>query len=293
MTHADLLPASTLAALERVALVVRRLPGRRGGEVGRGRPGGYGLDFHEHVPYTPGADLRRVDWRRFERSGDLLVRTDLDRSGHPVLLLLDTSGSMGLGSPPKLELARRVAAALAFAALRAGHPVGAVAFAGAAGRVLPARPGLHWLDTLLRFLSAGGPAGRTDLAAGLQGALARGRGEGRLVLLSDLLDPAGVAGAFDLLAGPRRAVDVVEVTAPGEETLPVGETVEARDPETGARRTLAVTPSVAAAFSANLARLRRQVLEGCPARGLVHVRVACGDDPVDVVRTLAAARAGE
>ena len=293
MEATDLLPPATLAALERVALVVRRLPGRSGGEVGRGRPGGFGLDFHEYLPYAPGTDLRRNDWRRWQATGDLLVRTDLDRRGHPVLLVVDTSGSMGLGAPNKLDFSTRVAAALAFAALRAGHPVGVVAFSGAAGRVLPARTGLQWLDTLLRFLASLRPDGRTDLAAGLQGALARGRGQGRVVLLSDLLDPAGATAALDGLAGPRRAVDVVEVTARGEEELPVGETVEARDPETGERRTLTISTTVAAAFAANLAATRRAVRDGCPARGLVHVRADSADDPVAVVRALAAARVGE
>jgi len=289
----DLLPPETLGALERIQLAVRRLPGLHGGDVGRGRPGGFGLDFHEYRPFEPGGDLRRIDWRRWVRSRELLVRSDLDRAGHTVTLVLDQSGSMGLGRPSKLALAQRVSAAVAFAALRAGHPVGVVALSGTRGRVLPARPGLQWLDTLLRFVAPLEPSGRTDLAAGLQAALAAGRGQGRIVLVTDFLDPAGPEPALDLLVGPRRAVDVVEVVAAEEASLPVGEVVEAIDPETGRRRCVLVSPEVAAGFAANLAALRRAVEDGCPPRGLVHVRCANGDDPVDVVRALAAARAGE
>ena len=284
-----LLPPTALAELERLRLVVPRLPGRLGGSGGAGRPGGFGIDFHEHRPYVPGDDLRRVDWRRWQRTGELLTRSDLDRAGHAVTILLDRSGSMGLGEPPKLAFAVRVAAAVAFAGLRAGHPVGLVAFAGSAGAVVPARAGLHWLETLLGFLAEVLPGGPTALRDGLQGALSGVRREGRVVLLSDMLDPAGVEPALDLLAGPRRAADVVEIEADGEDALPVGETIDGLDPETGERRTFTVTPDVASTFRKRLVRTRDEVAAGCQARGLVHLRVTSGAEPVSVVRALAAA----
>lgn len=234
--------------------------------------------------------MRRIDWRRYQRSGDLLIRSDLDRSGHPVRIVVDRSGSMALGEPEKLGYGRRLAAALAFSALHAGHPVSVAAFAGADGAVLPARAGLPWLATLLQFISATRPAGATDLRQGLHAALSGHRGRGRIVLISDLLDPAGVEGALDLLAGPRRAVDVIEVVVAGEDELPLGDTIDARDAETGRVRTFTVTREVADVWSSRMQETRASVVRGCDRRGLNHLRVRCDDAPLDAVRALAAAR---
>ncbi len=285
-----LLPAETLAELERLRLAVRRLPGQPGGDGSTGRAGAFGLDFHDYTPFTPGDDVRRVDWRRFQRSGDLLMRTDMDRSGHAVRVVVDRSGSMGLGAPSKLDYACRLGAAIAFCALQAGHPVSLGAFAGSDGAVLPARAGNPWLATVLRFLEELSAQGRTDLRSGLHAALSGRRGEGRIVLISDLLDPVGALPGLDLLAGPRRAVDVVEVTAPGEADLPLGDTIDALDAETGRIRTFTVTPEVADTWRERLGQARADVAAGCAARGLNHLRVRCDDSPLAAVRALAAAR---
>jgi uncharacterized protein (DUF58 family) len=281
-----LLPTETLAELERLRLVVRRLPGRQGGEGAGGRAGGFGLDFHEYTPYSPGDDVRRVDWRRWQRSGDLLIRSDLDRSGHAVRLVVDRSGSMALGTPSKLDYACRLAAAVAFAALQAGHPVGVAAFAGADGAVLPARAGIHWLATILGFLEGLQAGGPTDLQAGLHAAVSGRLGEGRIVFISDLLDPSGAEAGLDLLAGPRRAVDVVEVTAQDEGELPAGATIDALDAETGRVRTFTVTAEVADAWRQGFEKTRADVRTGCAQRGLNHLQVRSDDSPVQAVRAL-------
>ena len=286
----NLLSPDTLAELERLRLAVRRLPGRQGGDGSTGRPGALGLDFHDCRAYAPGDDVRRIDWRRYQRSGDLLIRTDIDRSGHPVRVVVDRSGSMALGKPAKLDYARRLAAAIAFSALQAGHPVSVAAFAGADGAVLPARAGNPWLATVLRFLEGLKAEGPTDLRGGLHAALSGRRGEGRIVLISDLLDPAGADAALDLLAGPRRAVDVIELTAPGEAELPLGDTIDALDAETGRIRTFTVTSEVADAWRTRLTEARSSVERGCAARGLNHLRVACDAPPLEAVRALAARR---
>ena len=282
-----LLPAATLAELERLVLALGRLPGALGVEGGKGRPAGFGMEFHEYAAYQPGDDVRRVDWRRYERNGDLQVRTDVDRSGHPVHILLDRSASMGLGDPPKIDYARRLAAALSFCALQAGHPVGLVAFAGADGDVLSARSGIQWMGPLLTFLEGLRAGGATSLREGLNAALAGRRGRGRIVLISDLLDPAGPTAGLDALAGPRRAVDVVEVVASGERSLPVGDTVDALDAETGQVRTFTVDAEVQGAWREGLARLRTEVARGCADRGFTHVQAASEGRPIEVVRSLA------
>lgn len=104
---------------------------------------GQSVEFADYRDYTPGDDLRRVDWHayaRFERAFLKLYHEEEDRTVH---ILVDDSPSMdwGDGDRHKLTYARRAAAALGYIAL-AGLDRLAVGTVGAAlGRRSPAYRG--------------------------------------------------------------------------------------------------------------------------------------------------------
>ncbi|MDX1513027.1 MAG: DUF58 domain-containing protein, partial [Gammaproteobacteria bacterium] len=76
---------------------------------------GVSTDFAEHRQYTPGDDVRRVDWRVFARTDRLYVKTFEAETNADVMIALDVSASMGYasGSISKLDYARFIAASLA------------------------------------------------------------------------------------------------------------------------------------------------------------------------------------
>jgi uncharacterized protein (DUF58 family) len=84
-----------------------RLARRRGGSA----------EFQEHRPYAPGDDLRRIDWLAFARSGVPVVKTFRAEEDVVVRLLVDASASLDFGNPRKIEVSRRIAAAVAYLAL--------------------------------------------------------------------------------------------------------------------------------------------------------------------------------
>jgi uncharacterized protein (DUF58 family) len=89
--------------------------GATGERVARRRGGS--AEFQEHRPYAPGDDLRRIDWLAFARSGSPVIKTFRAEEDVAVRLLLDASGSLDFGNPKKMEVSRRIAAALAYLAL--------------------------------------------------------------------------------------------------------------------------------------------------------------------------------
>lgn len=103
--------------LEFLNLVTRRmLAGERKGEHFSLNSGGT-VEFSDHRAYTPGDDLRYLDWKVFARHGELFVKEFAAEEEVHVLLILDESRSMDFGTPNRFLFARKVCAALAYIAL--------------------------------------------------------------------------------------------------------------------------------------------------------------------------------
>ena len=77
---------------------------------------GFSQEFAEYRAYTPGDDLRHVDWNVFARTEKAFLKRYRGETNSQLLLLLDTSASMGFGSDPmpKLDYARFLAASLVY-----------------------------------------------------------------------------------------------------------------------------------------------------------------------------------
>lgn len=78
---------------------------------------GSGIEFSDHREYNSGDDLRYLDWNIYARHGDLLLKRFQEEQDLHVYLMLDCSRSMSFGTPPKLNLARHLVAALAYIAV--------------------------------------------------------------------------------------------------------------------------------------------------------------------------------
>lgn len=91
---------------------------------------GRGLSFDELRHYSPGDDLRRLDWRASLRIGKPFVRTFTEERDRPTLLLVDQRMSMYFGSRVhfKSVTAAEVAALAAWIAYQAGDRVGGMVF---------------------------------------------------------------------------------------------------------------------------------------------------------------------
>lgn len=215
----ELLAPSFMRELEslRRRLAVRARSGASG-EAPAARHGS-SAEFLEHRPYSPGDDLRRVDWLAFARTGEPVIKQFRADEDVVVRLLVDASRSLTCGAPSKLDAAKRTAAALGYIALAANERAQiAVAGDGLAGMREPRR-GRHAVPALLRELDAIAVVDRADLAKAVDAAVARARRPGMLVVLSDFLDPGPFADSLLRAAAAGHDVAMVQVLAP-EETDP-------------------------------------------------------------------------
>jgi uncharacterized protein (DUF58 family) len=168
----------------------------------RSRRRGRALEFSGHRQYTPSDDWRRIDWRAYARTDRWVIREEEMETNRRVLLLLDTSASMGFQSEGRLPKARYGAillASLAYALLRQGEAVGAGVFSDRIKTFVPVRGGTAQLSLVLDLLDKEKAGGPTRLPASLEEA-ADGLGRRAwIVVASDLW-----SGGDDVLPALRR-----------------------------------------------------------------------------------------
>lgn len=113
----DLLPPALAQRIDRLDLLSRKifagkLPGER-----RSKRRGNSVEFDDFRNYSPGDDLRHIDWNVFARLDKLFIKLFREDEDLCLHLVLDTSASMPAGSPSKLTFSHQVAMALAYIGL--------------------------------------------------------------------------------------------------------------------------------------------------------------------------------
>ncbi len=167
---------------------------------------GGGIEFADHRAYSPGDDLRYLDWQVYARHGDVLLRRFQEEEDLHVYVLVDASPSMAApssanaGQPSKFDYARQIAAALSYIALADLDRVAILAYAEAVHQWMPMTRGKDRVLSVLRFLEAlETRGGRTDLEAVARTLVHRAPRRGLAIVISDLFDQEGFRRGADLL----------------------------------------------------------------------------------------------
>ena len=227
-----------LRQLEYLSLVSRRV--FRGKLLAQRRTKhlGAGIEFADHREYSPGDDLRYLDWNVYARYGDVLLKRFQEEEDLHVYILLDVSRSM---SPEKFDYARRLAAALSYIALADMDRVSILAYADDVKATFPITRGKDRILTLLRFLENLETAGEaTRLKQVASSLVQRAQRTGLAVIISDLYDQQGFRDGVDLLRYRRFEPHLIQLHT-AEEARPtwLGD-IELRDVESGEIRKLTI-----------------------------------------------------
>ena len=196
-----------------------RLRTRR--EVLGSRPGSYSsprrgtsLEFADYRRYTPGDDIRYLDWGIFARSDRLYVKLFREEVDLFVYLFVDASGSMVFPSlQEKFSPACHVALALAYVVLANHDHVKLQLLQESPVPVAsPFFRGRHRIIDCANILSSFAPRGRVDLAPALGEHLKRIRRPGKAILLSDFLMPSSsYQRGLNLLRSFNLDISVIQV----------------------------------------------------------------------------------
>nr|MBC8363000.1 DUF58 domain-containing protein [Candidatus Desulfatibia profunda] len=117
---------------------------------------GSGIEFEEVREYTPGDDVKSIDWKVSARLGRPFVKLYREERELIVMLLIDmsASGYFGTSGSLKQEIAAEVAAVLAFNAIRNNDKVGAILFTDRVEKYIPPMKGSSHVWRVIKELFA-------------------------------------------------------------------------------------------------------------------------------------------
>jgi uncharacterized protein (DUF58 family) len=240
----ELFDKEFLRKLEYLELIARRQVFGRQQALRPSVRKGASIEFRDYREYTPGDDPRTVDWSVYARLGEMVVKLFRQEQELDLWVLLDSSGSMEFGEPRKFDVARQIAAALAYIGMANMDSAGLLPFADTlhTGRAqLRGRARIfHALD-FLRGLPSGG---RTDLATVARTFVARVRRPGMVVVISDFYGLSSAIKALDQLRFCKHELYVIQVVTPWELDPPIRGELRLIDRETGSHEDLTVSDSL-------------------------------------------------
>ncbi|MCD6175559.1 MAG: DUF58 domain-containing protein [Planctomycetes bacterium] len=195
---------------------------------------GRGMQFEEVREYTPGDDVRTIDWNVTARAGKPYIKRFVEEREMMLMLVVDMSASGNFGTRGKLknELAAEFCAVLAFAAIRNNDKVGLIIFTDQIELYIPPKKGTtHVLRLIRELLCFKITDKKTHIPLAMDYLAKVIRKRATVFLVSDFISPD-----FSRAMGwvnKRHDVIAVTVQDPAESIMPPVGLVEFQDAETG------------------------------------------------------------
>jgi len=247
---------------------------------------GFSQEFAEYRAYTPGDDLRHVDWNVYARTERAYLKRYRGETNSLLTLLLDASNSMQYSSHvvSKLDYARYLAAALAYLATRKQRDAaGLMVFDDEVRTYVPPSTRSGQLQRLLSAIETAEPRARTSFEAPLTRFSSLLRRRGIVVVLSDFFEePRAIIRAAEPLRFHGNEIVLLHILDPQELRPEVsGGSALLEDLETQARI------EVSAAYAAREYRARighhiEALRDGARRAGMSHHLITT-DQPLDGV----------
>jgi uncharacterized protein (DUF58 family) len=203
---------------------------------------GRGMDFDEVREYSPGDEVRTIDWNVTARAGRTFIKKFTEERELTIFLLVDisASGNFGSGALSKRDLAAELASALAFSAIRNSDKVGLLLYTDRVERYLPPKKGRRHVLRVVRDILYHEPEGTgTDTVKALDVVNHVLHRRAIVFLISDFESPEDEASARAELRRAMRQTNrrhdliAVHVEDPREKDLPNVGIVALEDAETG------------------------------------------------------------
>jgi len=289
-----LLDEEFLRKIDRLNLVSKKV--RVGSLKGERRSlkRGTSVEFADYREYTPGDDLRQVDWNIYARLEKVFLKLFEEEEELTVHILLDCSRSMDWSGPDldyaeapagvklteatrpsfnKLLYAKRTTAAIAYMALAAMDRVSVTAIGATQEARLPMTRGKNQTMRMLRFVENLAPGASNNLNGAMRTYASQTRYPGLLFVISDLFTPGGVYEGIRALQGAGHEVNLLHVLSPDEVNPTLRGDLKLVDSETGAVQEVSVDSNALAVYKREFDAWQHELIEFCQRRAINYIQV--------------------
>ena len=274
----DLFDEKTRRKLEQLMLVASRV--RAGAIKGERRSikRGTSIEFADYRNYTPGDDLRRLDWNIYARLERPLTKLYEDEEDLAVHLILDTSASMdwgGEGDPElnKFDYARRLIAGLGYVSLTTNDRLMVAALTGSGIQQFGPARGRGYGVRLFNYVNGLKARGVVDLNAAIKDYALRVTRPGLVLIVSDLFSPSGHMDGINVLLGKGCEVGMVHTLSPDEIEPPLAGDLRLVDVETGMAQEVTIDGGMRHLYMERVQAWRDGIRADCIKRGVHYFPV--------------------
>lgn len=232
---------------------------------------GRGVEFADYRPYSPGDDLRLVDWNVYARLEVVLVRLFHEDLNMAVHVAVDCSGSMDFGQVCKADHAAQLGAALALVAMFNQDTVSLGCVGGQGPKAVVRGQNENGFPALLKLLERVQPGGRAEPWRELEAQL-HGRKVDRLFFLSDMLyEDEDRERVLRLLASASEGSVLLHVLSDEELEPDLSDAQLVTDAESGDELLIAGGARAAETYQRGLAAWLEKLQERCQRLGIQYV----------------------
>ena len=242
---------------------------------------GFSVEYLDHRAYTPGDDLRALDWKMLARSDKYQIKLYEDETNLRAYILLDCSESMAFNSEgelDKLSYGCYLAAALTYLLIRQNDAVGLLLFDTEVRKFIPPRAHPSQFRRVLETLEHVAPGGETDVGSVLHEAAERTKRRGLIILISDLIDDeASIADGLQHFRHNNHEVLVFHTLDNAELDFPFDRLTRFKDME-GAGRVVANPQRLRRRYVARINEFVERLKSDCFERNISYI-LANTDQP--------------
>ncbi len=184
---------------------------------------GQSVEFAEHKEYTPGDEIRHIDWKAYAKFDKYYVKRYEHETNLRAYLALDASASMNYASDglSKLDVGCALAASLAYLLVRQQDAVGLMVLRADGVRYVPPRASAGHLQAILGELEGLKGEGPTRLADAAGFLSEKARRRAAVFVISDLFDEEpGALKRLLQLRLRKNDVSIFHVLDPDEVDFP-------------------------------------------------------------------------
>ena len=244
---------------------------------------GFAIEFAAHREYTPGDDLRHIDWKVWSKTDRLYIKEYEEETNLKCHLVVDASKSMRYGESAdaaesktsggwsKFDYAATAAASLGYLMQQQADSVGLTTFSNQIDKTLKTSSHPSHLKLLLHELEQTVPDNTTDTSGSFLKLASQIRGRGVVTIFSDLfVDPEELGNALNQLRLRRHEVIVFHTMHHDELAFPFQENTLFRGLEVDSEL-MAEPRSLKASYMEAVGEFQERVKKVCATAGVDYV----------------------
>lgn len=226
---------------------------------------GSSVEFLEHKEYSPGNEIKHIDWKALARTDKYYVKEFEEETNLKCYIFLDTSGSMGYKSTgvSKFEYATTLAASLAYLLLNQSDFVGLISFSDRVQQYIPPRSRLAHLHVLLNALTEMKTAGKSNTSGILNEFVEKIGRRSLIIIISDFFDDTDkIIHQLKYFQVKKNEIILFQILDPYELTFPF-ETITFFESMEDDRRILADPKAIKNRYLSEINRFTEQFKQIC------------------------------